>query len=98
MTRSDLVEKIVAKSNIPLKDVDAAAKIFIDEISAALSVGKRVELRGFGIFEPRQRSPRVARNPKTGSKVVLSVRRHVHFKMGKELRERVNNKSSKKKK
>ena len=55
------------------------------------SHGERIEVRGFGSFSLHYRKPKMARNPKTGNPVPLPGRYVVHFKPGKELRERVNN-------
>ena len=61
-----------------------------DEISAALSRGDRVELRGFGAFSVRRRGPRIGRNPRTGEAVNVAEKCIPYFKTGKELRERLN--------
>lgn len=58
-------------------------------IQAALAHGDRVEIRGFGSFDLNYRSPRQARNPKTGQPVAVLAKWIPSFKPGKELRERV---------
>jgi integration host factor subunit beta len=58
----------------------------------AISRGERIELRGFGSFEVRERKPRMGRNPKSGAEVKLQERKVPFFKTGKELRIMVNNK------
>lgn len=52
----------------------------------ALAKGERIEIRGFGSFDLRYWSPRIARDPKTGEPVQLSAKVAVHFKPGKEMR------------
>ena len=52
--------------------------------------GERIEIRGFGSFSLHFRPPRQGRNPKTGEAVALSGKYVPHFKPGKDLRERVN--------
>ncbi len=59
-------------------------------MSQALSLGERIEIRGFGSFSLHYRPPRMGRNPKTGDAVALPGKHVPHFKPGKELRERVN--------
>jgi integration host factor subunit beta len=91
MTRSDLIERIA--NNFPqlqLKDTELAVKVILDSISSALSRGDRAEIRGFGSFGLNYRPPRQGRNPKTGSTVKVPAKYVPHFKMGKELRERVD--------
>lgn len=58
-------------------------------IHAALVHGYRVEIRGFGVFDLNHRTPRQARNPKTGEPVAVPAKWVPAFKAGKELRERV---------
>jgi nucleoid DNA-binding protein len=58
----------------------------------AIKRGERIELRGFGSFEVRERKPRMGRNPKSGAEVKLEERKVPFFKTGKELRLMVNNK------
>ena len=65
------------------------ATIF-NEISAALTRGERVELRGFGAFTIKKRDARVGRNPRTGAQVGVDEKVVPFFKAGKDLRERVN--------
>jgi integration host factor subunit beta len=52
--------------------------------------GRRIEVRGFGVFTLKHQKPRQARNPKTGDAVSVDGKYKVHFKPGKELRDRVN--------
>ncbi len=59
-------------------------------MAEALESGERIEIRDFGSFDVRQRSARLARNPKTGESVHLPVKKKIHFKPGKEMRERVD--------
>ncbi len=91
MTKSELIEKIVAVQNqLSAKDVELAIKTMLDHMADALARGDRVEIRGFGSFSLNYRSARVGRNPKTGEQVNLDGKYVPHFKPGKELRERVN--------
>ena len=93
MTRSELVEKIAAKNpHLMLKDVENIVAVVFDTIVAALAKGDRVEFRGFGAFSVRTRTPRVAKNPRTGAKVEVEERKIPHFKTGKQLHELLNKK------
>ena len=56
----------------------------------ALIQGERIEIRGFGGFDLHHRLPRIARNPKTGEAVQVSTKVVIHFKPGKDLKDRVN--------
>ncbi len=91
MTKSELIEIIAAKqSQLSVKDVELAVKSLIEQMSATLASGDRIEIRGFGSFSLHYRAPRIGRNPKTGESVGLAGKYVPHFKPGKELRDRVN--------
>ena len=91
MTKSELIEKILTKNpHLTLKDVDRIVSTVLDKIISSLAEGNRVEFRGFGVFSIHKREPRVAQNPRTGAKVKIGSRNIVHFKVGKELHEKLN--------
>jgi integration host factor subunit beta len=90
MIRSDLIAKLTElHPQLLSKDAELAVKVILDALSATLSRGGRVEIRGFGSFGLNYRPPRQGRNPKTGDKVKVPAKYVPHFKAGKELRERV---------
>ncbi len=90
MIRSDLITKLAElHPQLLAKDAELAVKVILDALSATLSRGGRVEIRGFGSFGLNYRPPRQGRNPKTGDKVKVPAKFVPHFKAGKELRERV---------
>ncbi|WP_435632309.1 integration host factor subunit beta [Carnimonas bestiolae] len=91
MTKSELIEQIAAQHpDLSAREVEAAVRLILDDITNALASGGRVEIRGFGSFSLHYREPRVGRNPKTGDSVPLEGKFVPHFKPGKELREQVN--------
>ncbi|MCH9692013.1 MAG: integration host factor subunit beta [Gammaproteobacteria bacterium] len=91
MTKSELIEKIALRlDQLAVKDVELAIKVVLDTMSGALAQGERIEIRGFGSFSLHYRPPRTGRNPKTGDLVPLAGKFVPHFKPGKELRVRVN--------
>ena len=73
-----------------LGDVDLAVNCLLNHMADALAQGERIEIRGFGGFNLHHRPPRIARNPKTGDVVQLPAKVRVHFKPGKDLKDRVN--------
>ena len=92
MTKRDLIAKIQdLLTEYPRKDVAHAVEIVFESMVDAMTKEERIEIRGFGSFSLHFRPPRVGRNPKTGDAVTLSGKYVPHFKPGKELRERVNN-------
>ncbi len=94
MTRSELIEKIANKNpHLMVKDVERIVAVVFDKIINSLANGDRVEFRGFGAFSVRQRTPRVAKNPRTGEQVKVEERNIPHFKTGKQLFELLNKNS-----
>ena len=92
MTKSELITRLATRfPQLVAKGADYAVKMILDEMTAALVRGDRIEIRGFGSFSLNHRPPRVGRNPKSGEKVMVPEKRVPHFKAGKELRERVDN-------
>ncbi|MEW9033630.1 MAG: HU family DNA-binding protein, partial [Planifilum fimeticola] len=65
MNKQELISRIAKKSGMTKKDVETVINGFLDEVSAALSSGEKVQLIGFGTFEARKRSGRKGRNPQT---------------------------------
>jgi integration host factor subunit beta len=91
MIRSELIQKLSdANPDLALRDVEAIATTFFDEITRRLSADGRVELRGFGAFSTRARDARTGRNPRTGEVVAVDAKRVPYFKPGKEMRARLN--------
>lgn len=91
MTKSELIERIsLEQKQLSPKDVELAVKMIIEYMANSLSLGERIEIRGFGSFSLHFREPRRGRNPKTGDAVDLSGKYVPYFKPGKEMRERVN--------
>ncbi|HTA65919.1 MAG TPA: integration host factor subunit beta [Xanthomonadaceae bacterium] len=91
MTKSELIEILAQRqSHLKADDVDLSVKTLLEMMSDALSHGERIEIRGFGSFSLHFRPARIGRNPKTGDSVALTGKHVPHFKPGKELRERVN--------
>ncbi len=91
MTKSELIDLISRRQHtIPANDIELAVNLILETLTDALVNDRRIEIRGFGAFTTRYRKPRVARNPKTGAAVHLDAKRAIHFKPGKELKERLN--------
>ena len=93
MLRSELVAKIAIENpHLTQSDAERVVHMIFDKITEKLSGGGRVELRGFGAFSVRHRGPHRGRNPKNGEPVDVEEKVVPHFKMGKELLNRLNGK------
>ena len=92
MTKSELILKITNKNSfLYQKDVYKIIDTLFNSVSKALKDGDRVELRGFGTFTTKLRNARIGRNPKTGEPVAIPQKKMPFFKMGKSMKERINN-------
>ena len=95
MTRSDIIKKIYQhKSNLLVRDIEKIVETIVAKVASSLAEGHRIELRGFGVFAPKRLAPKVASNPKGGSKISLGERVSVKFKTGKALAGKINGKKS----
>ncbi len=90
MTRADLVADVAKTSGLTRPDAEVVVQTVLDSIVEALNSGEKVELRGFGSFRHRQRSPRRGRNPKTGEVVQVPAKRVAYFKLSKGLKDLLN--------
>lgn len=86
MIKADIVNRVADVSDVPRVKAAEAVDTILEAMKAALSEGKRIELRGFGVFQVRDRKKGVGRNPKTGVEVAIEPGKTVRFKPGKELR------------
>ena len=92
MTKSGLIEKVAEQTpHISKKDTEVVVNTIFDSMTEALKEGERIEIRGFGSFQVKLREAREGRNPKTGEEVQIPAKRTPFFKVGKELKEMVDN-------
>lgn len=90
MNKSDLIDAIVDKANLPRKRAELLVNLIFDSMAEALARDERIEIRGFGSFVSKHYRERMGRNPRTGEAIPVPKKRLPFFKVGKELRERVN--------
>ncbi len=94
MTKGELTDLIAEKYPfLTHRDVEAIVNMVFEEMKEALLEGDRIEIRGFGSFRIKEYDGRAGRNPKTGESVEVPPKRLPHFKVGKELCDRINGKS-----
>ena len=90
MNKSELIEALTEETKLPLRDASAIANTILDAMSDALANGDSIEIRGFGSFVVKQYGAYYGRNPKTGDKIKVRPKKLPFFKVGKELKELVN--------
>lgn len=89
MNKTELINAVADKTELPKKDAEAAITAVVEAISEALAQGEKVQLVGFGSFEVKTRAARVGRNPKTGMEIEIPQAKAPVFKAGKALKDAV---------
>ena len=87
MIKADLVNRVAEASEVSRVKAAKAVESILFAMKEALGEGKRIELRGFGVFQVRDRKRGVGRNPKTGVEVAIAPGKTVRFKPGKGLKQ-----------
>ena len=90
MNKSELIMALADKENISEKDADKIVNLIFGGFADTLKTGGRIEIRGFGTFHIREYGTYEGRNPKTGKKTQVKPKKLPFFKVGKELKEKVN--------
>ena len=90
MNKSELIEALAEKMQLPVREAASITNTIIETMSDALAGGDSIEIRGFGSFVVKEYESYTGRNPKTGEKIKVSPKKLPFFKVGKDLRERVN--------
>ena len=89
-TKKDLIDQIAEETKYKRSDVRTVVQAFLDGVISELGKGHRLEFRDFGVFELRDRAPRMAQNPRTLERVPVPARRTVKFKVGRLMKEAVH--------
>ena len=90
VTKSELIERVADATKQTKGRAELVVSTIFDAMIGALRRGEGIEIRGFGSFTVRQYKSYEGRNPRTGDSVHVAPKRLPFFKVGKELRARVN--------
>lgn len=90
MNKSELVEALADKEGLTYKKAEEIVNLIFDTMAETLTAGGRIEIRGFGSFVVKDYKAYRGRNPKTGEVIDVKPKKLPFFKVGKELRERVD--------
>jgi len=90
MNKSELISSMAEKSKLTKKDTETILNAFIESIEETLEKKEKVQLIGFGTFEPRNRAARIGRNPRTKEEISIPESTVPVFKAGKVLKDIVN--------
>ncbi len=90
MNKSELIAALSKKEGLTEKQAADTVNLIFKNFNEELKKGNRIEIRGFGSFVVRDYGAYTGRNPKTGGVIEVSPKKLPFFKVGKELKERVN--------
>jgi integration host factor subunit beta len=90
MTKSDLIMALCIKENLAEKQAADIVNLVFDGFTDTLKKDGGIEIRGFGSFRVRKYKSYSGRNPKTGKDITVKPKKLPFFKVGKELKERVD--------
>ncbi len=89
MNKSELVEQLAIKKDIPVKRAEEIVNLIFSSMTEAMINGDRIEIRGLGSFVIKDYGTYTGRNPKTGEPIEVCPKKLPFFKVGKELKEMV---------
>ena len=92
MKKSELIAAIAEKTGMTKKDSEKAVGAFIETVKATVAKKQKVQLIGFGTFEPRVRAASTGKNPRTGAAIKIAKATVPAFKAGKGFKDAVNKK------
>jgi integration host factor subunit beta len=94
MNKSDLILKVAEKLGITKSKAQSLVELIFDSMTESLAKGERIEIRGFGSFEVRSYGAYRGRNPRTGESIEVKPKKLPFFKVGRELKRRVDRKET----
>jgi len=90
MTKADIVDRIAKGTGLTKIETKAVVEGFMTTVKQAMEEGRRIELRGFGVFEVEHRAPRTGRNPQTNEPVHIDARYEPVFRPSDKFQEAVD--------
>lgn len=92
MNKMELVEHIVAETELSKTAAAAVIDAIVGGITKALKKGDDVRLVGFGTFSVKKRAAGKGRNPATGASIKIPASKNARFKAGTALKATLNKK------
>jgi len=90
VNKLELIKNLMEECQLTKKESAAIVDLFFNKMSDALAEDDRVEIRGLCSFYLKEYPAYQGRNPMTGEPVRVAPKRLPFFKVGKELKERVD--------
>lgn len=90
MNKSELIEKLAEKTGLNVIQTEEIVNLIYRKMRDTMISGGRIEIRGFGSFVVKEYEAYQGRNPKTGEQISVPPKKLPFFKVGKELKERID--------
>lgn len=90
MNKSQLIEALAKEEDLTIKKAESVINTVFKTVEDSLAQEERVEIRGLGSFKVKDYNSYLGRNPKTGQVIQVRPKKLPFFKVGKELKERVD--------
>ncbi|HOJ59356.1 MAG TPA: HU family DNA-binding protein [bacterium] len=91
-TKKDIVKEVAARTGFDISSVKEIVQTMFDAMCEGLSADGNIEIRNFGIFKVKETPARNARNPKTSEIITVPAKKHISFKPGQLMKEKINEK------
>ncbi|CAN5442114.1 hypothetical protein BH09SUM1_BH09SUM1_24740 [soil metagenome] len=86
MVKADIVRQLAGTLQMKDKDALFVVDSIVDGIKDLIVEEQRLEIRDFGVFQVKERKPRMGRNPKNKISYPIPPHKVVTFKSGKDLK------------
>jgi integration host factor subunit beta len=90
VNKSELIEQLAERAKLNVVQAEEVVTLIYRKMRDTLISGGRIEIRGFGSFVVKEYGAYEGRNPKTGEKIPVPPKKLPFFKVGKELKERID--------
>lgn len=90
MNKLELARALAEKKNIHFKQAKEILDLIFRQFAKALAKGKRVDIRGFGSFMVRTYGSYTVGHPRYGNPIEIAPTKWPLFKVGRDLKRRVN--------
>jgi DNA-binding protein HU-beta len=91
VNKSDLVQQLASRADLSRAEATRAVDALFSAdggiIAESLRGGNKVQITGFGSFEPKSREARKGRNPRTGKEINIAASKSAAFRVGKRLKD-----------
>jgi DNA-binding protein HU-beta len=95
MNKTQLIDELAKKTGMSKAEAGRTLNALFSTspregiIASQVAKGQKVQITGFGTFEPRKRKKREGRNPQTGESITIPAAKYPAFVAGKSFKDRV---------